>query len=144
MRETAGSATAPAARWRKFRRGSFILNLPLASHHSITSSAAGEQRLRHGEAECIDCLLVDGQLKFDRLLDWQLGQFRNAEVHISNGLNGKYRGESTNLSSDNILILHYSHAVDGSAAASRKDRPCPPFLTTESIATQSSRTSVAS
>src|SRR5262245_20058411 len=40
MRETAGSAAAPAARWRKFRRGSFILNLPLASHHSITSSAS--------------------------------------------------------------------------------------------------------
>src|SRR5262252_9396091 len=37
MRDTAGSAAAPAARWRKFRRGSFILNLP--SHHSITSSA---------------------------------------------------------------------------------------------------------
>src|SRR5262249_10069253 len=36
-RDTAGSAAAPAARWRKFRRGSFILNLP--SHHSITSSA---------------------------------------------------------------------------------------------------------
>src|SRR5262249_57727814 len=30
---------APAARCRKFRRGSFILNLPLPSHHSITSSA---------------------------------------------------------------------------------------------------------
>jgi len=28
-----------AARWRKFRRGSFMLNLPLTSHHSITSSA---------------------------------------------------------------------------------------------------------
>ena len=28
-----------AARWRKFRRGSFILNLPVPSHHSITSSA---------------------------------------------------------------------------------------------------------
>src|SRR5215472_8967412 len=37
MRDTAGSAAAPAARWRKFRRGSFSLNLP--SHHSITSSA---------------------------------------------------------------------------------------------------------
>src|SRR5262245_9682804 len=40
MRETAGSAAAPAARCRKFRRGSFILNLPLCSHHSITSSAS--------------------------------------------------------------------------------------------------------
>src|SRR5262249_41672886 len=36
-RDTAGSAAAPAARCRNFRRGSFILNLP--SHHSITSSA---------------------------------------------------------------------------------------------------------
>jgi len=34
-----------------------------------------EQRLRHGEAECIDCLLVDGQLKFDRLLDWGSASF---------------------------------------------------------------------
>jgi hypothetical protein len=33
----APEAAAPAARCRKFRRGSFILNLP--SHHSITSSA---------------------------------------------------------------------------------------------------------
>src|SRR4051812_28173357 len=39
MRETAGSAAAPAARCRKVRRGSLILNLPLTSHHSITSSA---------------------------------------------------------------------------------------------------------
>src|SRR5262252_5164022 len=37
MRDMAGSAAAPAARWRKFRRGSFTLNLP--SHYSITSSA---------------------------------------------------------------------------------------------------------
>src|SRR5262245_55937094 len=49
-RDTAGSAAAPAARCRKFRRGSFILNLPLPSHHSITSSArastvAGMSRL---------------------------------------------------------------------------------------------------
>ena len=40
MRETAGSAAAPAARCKNLRRGSFILNLPLASHHSITASAA--------------------------------------------------------------------------------------------------------
>jgi hypothetical protein len=38
-RDTAGSAAAPAARCKNLRRGSFILNLPLASHHSITSSA---------------------------------------------------------------------------------------------------------
>src|SRR5262249_40736201 len=33
-----GNAAAPAARCRKLRRGSFILNLPLALDHSITSS----------------------------------------------------------------------------------------------------------
>src|SRR5262249_42169771 len=37
MRDRAGSVAAPAASCRKFRRGSFSLNLP--SHHSITSSA---------------------------------------------------------------------------------------------------------
>src|SRR5262245_10399329 len=39
MRDTAGSAAALAARCKNWRRGSFILNLPLPSHHSITSSA---------------------------------------------------------------------------------------------------------
>jgi hypothetical protein len=36
--EVLGVQLTPAAKCRKFRRGSFILNLP--SHHSITSSAA--------------------------------------------------------------------------------------------------------
>src|SRR5215469_10803959 len=40
MRDTVGSAAAPAARCKNLRRGSFILNLP--SHHSITSSARME------------------------------------------------------------------------------------------------------
>src|SRR5215831_12465581 len=40
MHDTAGSAAAPAARCKNLRRGSFILNLPLASHHSMTSSAS--------------------------------------------------------------------------------------------------------
>src|SRR5262245_54914177 len=40
MRDIAGSAAAPAARCRNLRRGNFILNLPLPSHHSITSSAS--------------------------------------------------------------------------------------------------------
>src|SRR5262249_6641334 len=35
-----GTAAAPAARCRKVLRGSFILNLPLPSHHSTTSSAS--------------------------------------------------------------------------------------------------------
>ena len=50
-RETAGSAVAPAVRCKNVRRGSFILNLPLASRHSITVGAgkgvtAGMMRLR--------------------------------------------------------------------------------------------------
>jgi putative ABC transport system substrate-binding protein len=36
---TRGSAAAPAARCKNRLRGGFILNLPLRSHHSITSSA---------------------------------------------------------------------------------------------------------
>src|SRR5499427_1832829 len=43
MRDRAGSTAARAASCRKFRRGSFILNLPLASHRSITSSARRRQ-----------------------------------------------------------------------------------------------------
>src|SRR5262252_8367549 len=39
MHDNDGSATAPAARCRNWRRGSFILNLPLCSRYSITSSA---------------------------------------------------------------------------------------------------------
>jgi hypothetical protein len=39
LRIRRGSAAAPTARCRKFRRGSFILNLPLRSDDSITSSA---------------------------------------------------------------------------------------------------------
>src|SRR6516225_1026693 len=35
----AGLAALPRADGENFRRGSFILNLPLASRHSITSSA---------------------------------------------------------------------------------------------------------
>src|SRR5215471_15431800 len=39
-RHTAGSAAALAARCKNLRRGSFILNLPLASDHSGSSKAA--------------------------------------------------------------------------------------------------------
>src|SRR5262245_32632984 len=52
MREMAGSAAAPAARCKNcLRWGSFILNLPLASHHSITSSARARSVGGTDEAE---------------------------------------------------------------------------------------------
>ena len=44
MVDTAGSAAAPAARCRKFRRGSFILNLPLAFTSLDHLVGAGEPR----------------------------------------------------------------------------------------------------
>src|SRR5215472_6859289 len=61
MRETAGSAAAFAARCRKFRRGSFILNLP--SHHSITSSARASSVRRHSEAKRLGGRQVDDQIE---------------------------------------------------------------------------------
>src|SRR5262245_41734449 len=48
MRGTAGSAAAPAARCKNLRRGSFILNLPLWSHQSITSSARASSTAHRG------------------------------------------------------------------------------------------------
>src|SRR5262249_5049555 len=43
MRDVAGSAAAPAARYRKFRRGSFISNLPSHSFNHLVG--AGELSL---------------------------------------------------------------------------------------------------
>src|SRR5262245_17958100 len=51
MRDTAGSAAAPAARCRKFRRGSFILNPPSLAVLFDHLVGGDEQLVRHGEAE---------------------------------------------------------------------------------------------
>ena len=40
---------------------------------------AGEDRLRHGEAERLCGLQVDDQLEFRRLLDWQIGRIGAVE-----------------------------------------------------------------
>src|SRR5262245_34008388 len=67
MRETAGSAAAPAARCRTcLRWGSFILHLPLASHHSITSSAGARNLSGIFETEHHCGLDVDHQLELRR------------------------------------------------------------------------------
>src|SRR6516162_1417285 len=65
MLDTAGSAAAPAARCRKFRRGSFILNLP--SRHSISSSARGQRR-RNLQPDRLGGLEIDDELEFRRHL----------------------------------------------------------------------------
>src|SRR5262249_36898399 len=67
LRGTAGSAAAPRARWRKFRRGSFILNLP--SRHSITSSARKRTDGGDGEVERFRGPEIHHQFELRRLLD---------------------------------------------------------------------------
>src|SRR5215472_1034656 len=56
-------AAAPAANCKNVRRGSFILNLPLASHHSITSSARASSVRRHFEAKRLGGRQVDDQIE---------------------------------------------------------------------------------
>src|SRR5262245_1234848 len=81
MRERAGSAAQPATRCRNLRRGSFILDLPLTSHHSITSSAH-EQRRRNLDAERLCGLEIDCQLEFGRLLDRQITRIGSLEKTV--------------------------------------------------------------
>src|SRR5262245_59243057 len=74
MRDTADSAAAPAARCRNLRRGSFILNLPLAFRSLDHLVGGGEQRGRHSEAERLRHFQIDHQLELGWLQDWQLSR----------------------------------------------------------------------
>src|SRR6516162_679531 len=74
MRENAGSAAAPAARWRKFRRGSFMLNPPSRFTSLDHLVGAGEQSGRDGEAERLSGEQIDDEIEFGRLLDWDVGR----------------------------------------------------------------------
>src|SRR5262245_17596628 len=70
MRDTAGSAAAPAARCRKFRRGSFISRTSLTSLDHLVG--AGEQGVWHGQAKRLGGLEVDSQLEPRGRLYWQI------------------------------------------------------------------------
>src|SRR5262249_55511855 len=65
MRETAGSAAAPAARCRKFRRGRFIFEPPFTSFDHLIDE--GEERRRDREAKHLGRLYFDYQLAASRL-----------------------------------------------------------------------------
>src|SRR6476660_9602499 len=93
MRDMAGSAAAPAARCRKFRRGSFILNPPSlftfarSSRRRVTETIPGPDHLvgatdqwqRHCDAERLSGLHVDDQLESRGLLDRKLGRLLTFE-----------------------------------------------------------------
>src|SRR5262245_56160362 len=83
IRDIAGSAAALAARWRKFRRGSFILNLPLVSLFDHLVSAQ-EERLGNGQPDCLCRPEVDHKVEFHGLLNGQLRRFGTFEyfVHV--------------------------------------------------------------
>src|SRR5262245_49521260 len=66
-REMAGSAAAPAARCRKFRRGSFIFEPPFTSFDYLVGG--GKQRRRHLQAERPRGGQVDDQFDLRRLHD---------------------------------------------------------------------------
>ena len=58
------------------------MNLPLASHHSITSSARASSDRRHVEAERLGGLEVDHQLVLGRRLHRQVGRLLALEDAI--------------------------------------------------------------
>src|SRR5215471_13392487 len=104
MRDIAGSAAAPAARRRKFRRGRFIFEPPSRFTSLDHLVDAANHRQRDGEGERLGGLHVDNELDFGRLLDRQLGgllAFENSAcidaervVRIQNGASVSHEAAS--------------------------------------------------
>src|SRR5262245_32918161 len=75
MRDTAGSAATPAARWRKFRRRSFILNPPSSFTSLDHLVCEGEQLIGNLEAERLGSLEVKHELELGRSHYRQVARF---------------------------------------------------------------------
>src|SRR5262245_58024054 len=75
MLDTVGSAAAPAARRRQFRRGSFIAIPPSRIALFDHLIGACEQAIRYGEAERLRRLEIDHQLVLGRRLYRKVGRF---------------------------------------------------------------------
>src|SRR5215467_976150 len=90
MLDMAGSTAAPAARCRKFRRGSFIFEPPFTSFDYLVG--AGEQCRWYGEAEHPGGLLVDDELELGRLHDRQIRRLcaledaTGIDAHLTRGI----------------------------------------------------------
>src|SRR5881392_2854573 len=79
MREAVETAAAPAARCRKFRRGSFIVEPPFTSFDHLVG--ATRQRKRDSDADSPGGLEVEDQLDFRGLHDREVSgllAFENA------------------------------------------------------------------
>src|SRR5262249_33202401 len=75
MHDNDGSAAAPAARCRRFRRGSFILNPPSLAVLFDHLVGASEQAIGHRDTKSLRGLEIDDQLVFRRSLYRQVGRF---------------------------------------------------------------------